>query len=160
MLPDAAFPGPLPLSRADALSLLDRLDDFDATGGVFLTFVMIPVEERFGEYRFAGASASLARAARQVDHFTEMMGLQDPTNPEYLRYLLEHVGEGGYDAEYQYPKRPPVTVEGPHRLVLCVQSPAPYDHFGVCIVEVGSLSGSGYEGKQPETDPPEEWNEG
>jgi hypothetical protein len=40
MLPDSAFPGPLPLSRKAALDLLDRLVEFNVTGGTFLTFVM------------------------------------------------------------------------------------------------------------------------
>ena len=43
MLPDSAFPGALPLSREVALDLLDRLDEFNATGGTFLTFVMLPL---------------------------------------------------------------------------------------------------------------------
>jgi hypothetical protein len=46
MFPDSAFPGPLPLCREAALDLLARLNDFGSTGGSFLSFVMIPLEER------------------------------------------------------------------------------------------------------------------
>lgn len=159
MLPDTAFPGPLPLSRADALKLLDRLDEFDVSGGVFLTFVMVPLEERIGAYRFAGACTSLAGAVRRIDQFAlEDMGF-DLDNPSHIRFLVEEVTEGGYDGESHYPKSAPVGVAGTHRLILCVQSPAPYDHCGVCIVEVASLNKSGYEGKEPDTTPPEEWHE-
>jgi hypothetical protein len=47
MLPKSAIPAALPLSREAALNLLDRLDDFAATGGTFLTFVRIRTRETF-----------------------------------------------------------------------------------------------------------------
>jgi hypothetical protein len=70
-LPDTAYPAPLPLGREAALALLDRPEEFDATAGAFLTFVEVPIEERVGEWRFAGASGSLAGAVRQVEAFAD-----------------------------------------------------------------------------------------
>jgi hypothetical protein len=160
MLPDSAFPGALPLSREAALDLLDRLDEFNATGGTFLTFVMLPLEERIGEYRFAGASRSLAEAVRRVEEFADAMHLHNPGRPGgLLRVLLEDNTGAGYDSEYEYPREAPIELDVPHRLVLCVQYGAPYDNLGACVLEVPALAGSAYDGRPPETDFPEEWRE-
>jgi hypothetical protein len=160
-LPNTVYPAPLPLGREAALGLLDRLEEFDATAGAFLTFVEIPVEERVGEWRFAGASRSLAGAVRQVEAFTGAMHFETIMFPdqEYnglLRHLLEELG---VDDEYSYPRKAPVRVAGPHRLVLCVRSGAPYEGLGACVVEIPSLSSSPYRRRQPETGFPEEWRE-
>jgi uncharacterized protein (TIGR02996 family) len=161
-LPDSAFPAPLPLSRDVALEALGRLDDFDATGGKFLSFVMVPLEERVGAYRFAGASRSLAGAFRRVEEFADAMQFATMMFPdrEYngvLRFLLE---ECDTDHEEVYPRKAPVDVTGPHRLVLCVEYGAPYEGLGACIVEIPWLEGSPYDQRPPETDLPEEWREG
>jgi hypothetical protein len=162
MLPDSAFPGTLPLKREVALDLLDRPDQGKAISGTFLTFVMIPVEERVGEYRFAGASHSLADAFRLVEEFADAMLLfHDPQQRShgFLRTLLEdNTGEGS-DGEYEYPQVGPLDVGTPHRLVLCVQYGAPYDDVGACVMEIPALAGSPYEDRQPETEFPPEWRE-
>jgi hypothetical protein len=153
MAPDGAYPAPLPLSRKAALELLDRLDEFESARGTFLAFVEIPVESRIGEWRFAGASSTLAQAVRQVEEFVAVMGMSD-TKP-MLQQLLEDHDDTGSDNEYEYPRRMLWTVYGPHRLVLCVRSGAPCEGWGAGIVEVETLAGSGYEGVAPETHPPE-----
>jgi hypothetical protein len=157
MLPDVAYPGPLPLSRKAALEFLDRLDEFEATRGTFLVFVEIPIESRIGEWRFAGTSSSLAQAVRQVEEYVAVMGLSD-TQP-MLRQLLEDQDDTGCDNEYEYPRRVLWTVDGPHRLVLCVRSGAPCEGWGVGIVEAETLAGSGYEEVAPETHLPEQWQD-
>jgi hypothetical protein len=161
-LPDSAFPGPLPLSGDVALEALGRLDDFNATGGKFLSFVMVPLEERVGEYRFAGVSRSLAAAFRRLEEFADAMQFetilfQDREFNGLLRHLLEEMGG---DDEYSYPRKAPVRVAGPHRLILCVQYGAPYEGLGACVVEIPALAGSPYDRRLPETDFPEEWREG
>jgi hypothetical protein len=157
MLPDTAYPAPLPLSRAAALELLGRLGDFGAAGA-FLAFVEIPVEERIGEWRFAGAGGSLADAVRRVEEFADAMHLNDPERPGgLLRLLLEDLPDTGYDNGYMYPRKAPLEVGVPHRLVLCVQYGAPYEGLGACLVEIASLAGSPFEGLAPETDLPQQW---
>jgi hypothetical protein len=160
-LPDTAYPAPVPLGRSAALAVLDRLEEFDATVGAFLTFVQVPIGEREGEWRFAGVGDSLAAAVRQVEAFAD--ALQFPTmvfpDREYnglLRFLLDENGEGD---EYSYPQKAPVPVTGPHRLVLCVRYGAPYEGLGVCVVEIPALAGSPYGRFLPETDFPEQWRE-
>jgi hypothetical protein len=151
MLPDSAYPVPLPLNRATALDLLSRLAEYEAARGAFLTFVELPVEERIGEWRFAGASGSLAEAVRQVGHFGRAMGMPDPD--AFLGWLLEENQDSGHEHEYSYPRTPPRIVSGPHRLILSVRNAAPYEGIGVAIVEVESLAGSSFAGFGPETHP-------
>jgi hypothetical protein len=159
MLPDAAYPGPLPLSRRAALDLLGRPGEFDAATGTFLTFVEIPVEERIGEWRFAGAGRSLAEAVGRAEQFAAVMGLSEPEG--LLRRLLETNPDTGYDHAYSYPRAAPRAVSGLHRLVLCVRSGAPYEGLGVGIVEVETLAGSSFAGVAPETEPPKgPWDAG
>lgn len=161
MFSDSAFPGALPLKREVALELLDRPDRCEAVVGTFLTFVMIPVEERFGEYRFAGASHSLAGAFHRAEEFAAAMFLvRDPQSSRGLvrGLLLDNAGKGR-DGEYEYPQAAPLDVGTEHRLVLCVQYGAPYDDTGVCIVETPALAGTPYDSRPPETDFPPEWGE-
>jgi hypothetical protein len=153
MLPESAFPGPLPMQREAALKVLDRLDDFDSLRGTFLCFVMIRLEERFGEWRYAGVSESLADAVRRVEEFARTM-LGSPESG-FLRSLFGMT----WVNEWNYPQQTPIDGVGPHRLVLCVRSDAPYDDVGACIVEIPSLVGSPFEGRLPETTFPEEWRE-
>jgi hypothetical protein len=161
-VPDSAFPGPLPLSRDVALEALGHKGDEGATAGKFLSFVMVPVEERVGEYRFAGVSRSLAGALRRVEEFADAMQFatmmfSDREFNGLLRWLLEEMDS---DDEYGYPRKAPVRVAGPHRLILCVQYGAPYEGLGACVVEIPALAGSPYDQRRPETDFPEEWREG
>jgi hypothetical protein len=140
VLPDSAFPGPLPLDREAGLALLDHLDKFDSALSTFLTFVMVPVEPRIGEWRYAGDSRSLADAVRQVGRFAAAKGANPNDGTALLRCLLEpEVWEEGW----HFPPTAPVEGLGPHRLVLCVQSDAPYDDIGVCIVEVPPVGDAG-----------------
>jgi hypothetical protein len=67
VLPDSAFPEPLPLGREGGLELLARQDDYRRPGGAFLTFVMVPTASRFGDWLFAGVSRALADAADRVE---------------------------------------------------------------------------------------------
>lgn len=156
MLLDAAFPGPLPLGREAALDVLARLDDFADTGGTFLSFVMIPVEERIGEWRFAGSSASLAEAFRRLDEFADAMLLTRPGATGYVRGVLEMPNI--YDV-WTSPGEAPIDGLGRHRVVLCAEGGAPYDDTGLCLVEVPSLAESGFEDRPPETVFPQEWGE-
>jgi hypothetical protein len=157
MLPATAYPAPLPLGREATLKLLDRPDAFDATGGEFLTFMQIPLEERIGEWRFAGASRSLAHAVRRVGEFAAELRRAAPGLPaDPLRDLLENTA--GCEADgFVYPHEAPVAVGGPHRVVVCVQYGAPYEGLGVAVVEVESVAESAFAGAEPQTELPEEW---
>lgn len=152
MIPDAVYPGPLPLAREAAIDVLTHLDRFEGTGGVFLSFVMIPLEERIGGWRFAGVSDSLAGAVRRVESFnSQMLGPSDEP------LLLPLFRDMTWVNEWNYPTTPPLEVSGLHRLVLCVVGDAPYDDHGGGIVEVETLAGSGYEDRPPDLSIPEEW---
>ena len=74
MIDESLYPAPIPFSRELAIELVAQLDKLDATQGAFLTFVMIPVKERIGEWRFAGASRSLGQAFRRIGEHARAMG--------------------------------------------------------------------------------------
>lgn len=157
MLPDVTYPAPLPLSREAALEMLSRLDEFDSTGGAFLTFVQIPLEERIGERRFAGTSNSLAQSVERVEQFMAVMRRTAPGLPSgLLQQLLENTAGCEAD-EYVYPRESPRPVGCSHRVVLSVQYGAPYEGLGVGIVEIEALAGTPFAEITPETNPPEEW---
>ncbi|VTR99935.1 unnamed protein product [Gemmata massiliana] len=76
MIDVTAYPKPVPLSRADALVFLtEPAPDVSA---MFLAFVMLPVEERIGEWRFAGAARSLNGAFVRIAEFAEVLGMAQP----------------------------------------------------------------------------------
>jgi hypothetical protein len=79
------------------------------------------------------------------------MDMPDPD--AFLRWLLQENRDTGYDHKYSYPRTPPRTVTGPHRLVLAVRNGAPYEGLGAAIVEMESLAGSSFAGVAPETQP-------
>src|SRR5579884_2322458 len=89
VLPESAFPGPLPLGREGGLELLARPDDYRRPGGAFLTFVLVPTAARFGDWLFAGVSRSLADAADRVEEFIAPLGGTVEDGTPLLRYLLE-----------------------------------------------------------------------
>jgi hypothetical protein len=161
MLPDSAYPAPLPLGRQAALELLDRLEAFDASGGEFLTFVQIPLEERIGEWRFAGASNSLGQAVRQIEDYTTTMRQTAYGLPVgLLRSLLDNTAGWAETDEFMYPRESPCRVGCVHRVVLCVQYGAPYEGLGAGVIEVESVAASLFAGTQPQTAIPEEWTDG
>lgn len=158
MLQDIDYPGPLPLSRAATIKLLDRLDDFNAKGD-FLSFVMIPFEERIGSWCFAGASRSLAEAVRHVDDFARAS--RSETDVSIMRILL---GDEPIDpaTDYVYIPNtypPKLNLKEPYRLVFLTEYGAPYDGFGACIVEITTLSGTPYENRLPENELPTGYSE-
>src|SRR5262245_57621954 len=112
MLREAAFPGPLPLRREAGLQLLARPDDYRTPGGAFLTFVMVPIEARLGEWRFAGVSRSLADAADRVETFIAPLGGTAPDGTPLLRYLLE---PEVYEERWHFPDISQIEGLGPHR---------------------------------------------
>lgn len=153
MLPASAYPAKLPLGRKAAQELLTRPDALTATAATFLTFVQIPLEERIGEWRFAGDAGTLADAVRRIERFAKLVQIHDSPQGQFLTGLLRFCTE----CEEMYPKTSPREVSGSHRVVLCVQYGAPYEGLGAAIVEVESLAGSGFDKRKPETELPKQW---
>ena len=153
MLPVSAFPNPLPFSRAAALEMLDRLESLDDLNSDFLIFVMIPIEERTGEWRFAGHRERLSDAFRCVGEFGAAIGMSEDGGTDFLRQML---GSAVIEVRTE-PSPAPISL-GSHRVILCGEGQAPYDDTGFCIVEIAELKGSGFADRLPETTPPEEWS--
>lgn len=148
-----------PLSRSAALDLVASLDRCDDVKGAFLTFVMIPVEERIGEWRFAGASASLGQALRRIGDFAVEVGDTRKDGETTLREWLE---PGALEIwtdmskAWSYEDLPLAEI-GKHRVVLFGEGQAPYDDVGFCVLKIRSLKGSPFETRAPETARPATW---
>jgi hypothetical protein len=157
MLPLTVYTHSLPLTSEAALEIYHSSVDA-IVGGCFLSFVQIPVEERIGEWRFAGSSDSLRDAMRNVTTFCLAIGMFEPDRDgfiELLEFLADHESlatdqdwETGLDAEFD---------AFDYRLVLAGEGDAPYDDLGLCIIEVESLEAVGFVGRPPETSIPDEW---
>ncbi len=61
-------------TRKKVLAWLDAPDVARHETGCFLAFLMIPVAERFGQWRFAGAASNLADAFAQIESLARAFG--------------------------------------------------------------------------------------
>lgn len=167
--------GRLPLDRDRALALLGQLraGTLPAIDGTFLCFLMIPVEERIGEWRYAGHAGALGAALARLDAFQREMhdvaweGAPEET-PEPLELLAELLTAEVLempdppDSGYSHAHLRPYDL-GPHRVILLGEGGAPHDDIGLCVVEVPSadhhLTRRAPENQRPETwpAPGEEW---
>lgn len=172
------YPFPVPLSRESLGRALEQLDALRALRASYLTFFFLPVEERIGQWRFAGASSDLAAAIEQIGAYgASMMRRPDESPVEQLASMMEgevlEIGTPetvwGYrknatfqdvlDEQDEDEEGEPLPVEKlpPYQLILFAQGGAPYDDFGFAIVEVKTLGA--YQGRKPDTRRPSTWPE-
>lgn len=157
MIELAAYPKPVPFSRADALAFI--ADPTPDVAGTFLAFVMIPAEPRIGEWRFAGAVRSLAAAFSRFAEFHQAFGGPAAVAREGVAETVRQ------DALVIWPQLEDGWSRGPefggltHRVVFFGEGAAPHDDFGLCIVEVEPGDGESFLGREPETQRPAEWDE-
>ncbi|MBX7222456.1 MAG: hypothetical protein K1Y36_21080 [Blastocatellia bacterium] len=155
------FTRPIPFSRPDALEIIAENRHMADINGVFLTFVMIPVEERLGEWRFAGVCPSLVQALHQLSLFASEVGLttvdeEIPLQQWVRNEALEIVTNPA--ESWSFSGLPQHEI-GPHQTILLGEGQAPYDDFAFCILEIESLDGHPFANRFPETHQPEEWSE-
>lgn len=159
MTDPSAYPRPIPLSREDALALLAPGDWADVSGG-FLAFMMIPVEQRVGEWRFAGAAWSLAGAFDRLAEFGAAMGFElDPETgrPSFAEWLGSEAIEFLPRLEDGWSALPHIGgLSGP-RVVVFAEGQAPYDDSGLCVLEVEAHEAEPFFRRAPETQRPAEW---
>jgi hypothetical protein len=159
------------LSRVEALSLAATLgaepaepsqgEPGEEAERALLTFVMIPVEERIGEWRFAGTAGSLGQALSGIVDFAVAMGMTQQSRDIALRDWLEQEAlEVWTDVSKAWSYESlPLDEIGDHQVVLFAEGQAPYDDFGFCVLELASLEGSPFRGRTPDTSRPQEWSE-
>jgi hypothetical protein len=162
MLDATAYPRPVPFSAEDARALAADLGNWPDVPGTFLVFEMIGLEARIGEWRFAGAARSLVGVFERLVAFHEAFG----ANPSEARASL--VGLFEVSVLDVYPRLedgwsgrgiPYLDELRSHRVVFFGEGGAPYDDFGVCILEVEREDGEPFFARQPETHRPVEWDE-
>ena len=161
MIDKATYPFSIPLSREHALAIATDPSIRAAVPGSFLTFVMIPVEERIGEWRFAGASRSLGQALQRVGEFVRRMGACEKESETMLsEWLQSEAMEVWTDLSQSWSYGDlPIKEIGKHRVILFLEGQAPYDDAGACVLEIESLDGSLWAERNPETERPATWAE-
>jgi len=143
----------LPLSREAAMDLVLGSDAFADVRGVFLCFVMIPVIERIGEWRFAGVARSGKEIGPLLDGYIHVMGMSVAEEKPAHHWLTSgmHVYSNMRDS-WSFKGLPEV---GDHRVIFMAEQGAPYDDTAMCVVEIPSLEGTPFEHMAPETEPPD-----
>jgi hypothetical protein len=148
-------------SAAEVLALMDDPDAARRLEGCFLCFLMIPVIERFGQWRFAGAARSLAEAFERLEALLgKLAGEVD--GPPSLRALAESSvldwpasrEESWSACDIEARGLGAVTFE------VLAEGGAPYDDGGFAILAVETLDGHPYASRGVESRPPEAWSEG
>lgn len=155
-------PHSIPLSSGAAQELCAGAETFAGVRGAFLCFVMIPVEERIGEWRFAGTGDTLGAAVGAIDAFMREMRLAPEGGASPALHALSVGGTPVFtdvNESWSYYDLPHGEIGG-HTVVLFAEGQAPYDDFGFCILELQSLVDSPYLTRAPETDRPDSWPEG
>jgi hypothetical protein len=157
----ASYPYPTPLAHDAAEELCAGAEAFAAIRGAFLCFVMIPREERMGEWRFAGRAESPAEAAEVLDSYIRVMGL-DPEGSASPALVWLNAGAMQVSTDvgeaWSYRNLPLARI-GKHEVVLLAEGQAPYDDCGLCILEVPSLDGSPFASLAPEIRRPRSWDD-
>ncbi|MFO0590149.1 MAG: hypothetical protein U0441_21585 [Polyangiaceae bacterium] len=147
-----------PLSREEARSLSSAppAPPSDAPERAYLTFMMIPVEERIGEWRFSGVARSLQEAFLRIADFGREIGMTEHPRESIIADWLEaealevwtDVSKAwSYDAL-------PLEEIGDHDVVLFAEGQAPYDDFGFAVLEIATLEGSPFKERVPDTSRP------
>jgi len=160
-----------PLSRTEAISLASALhigspvpppeEPQGDAERAFLSFLMIPVEERIGEWRFAGTAGSLRQAFTQLVGLALKIGMTEkPADTVLQGWLEQEALEVWTDVSraWSYDALPLQEI-GAHDVVLFAEGQAPYDDFGLAVLEVATLRGSPFEGREPQDSPPSAWTD-
>lgn len=155
----SSYPCPIPLSLPDAVTLFAGGAAFAPLRGAYLCFVMIPVEERIGEWRFAGTADSPAAAIATFDAFLKAISLGQGGEDFSARSLLESgVMDLDFKSSWSYSGLPLDEI-GEHQVILLAEGGAPYDDAGLAILEVPSLAGSPFASRAPQTERPRTWDQ-
>lgn len=155
MTDPAAYPKPIPFSQADALAFV--ANPTPDVPGAFLAFVMLAVEPRIGEWRFAGAARSLAAAFGCITEFYHSFVTEPGEEPV-------NIAEGiGAEVLEVWPQLADGWSGGPdfgglpHRVIFFGEGGAPYDDIGFCVVELEPEDAEPFFDRAPETHRPPEW---
>lgn len=155
MTDPTAYPKPIPFSQADALAFV--ANPTPDVAGTFLSFVMLGVEPRIGEWRFAGAARSLAGAfARLAEFYQSFVTEPGEESVSVAEGIGSSVLEVWPQLAYGWSGGPDFGGL-PHRVIFFGEGGAPYDDFGFCVVEVEPEDAEPFFDRDPETQRPPEW---
>lgn len=131
---------------------------FAGMRGAYLCFVMIPVEERIGEWRYAGAAESQAGVLAALQSFQQaLFGDWLPAGFSFADWVENMDMDLAGAWSYRYlPLEDPDQRE--HQVILFAEGGAPYDDAGLAILEIPSMAASPFAGRSPEIKRPGAWD--
>ncbi|MCA9660663.1 MAG: hypothetical protein KC486_20140 [Myxococcales bacterium] len=152
----------MPRSRDEVLRLLDDPTAALAVRGEFLCFLMIPVIERFGQWRFAGAATTMGGAFERLRALGERLTGGSGDADDALRSLAEQevltyctsLADSWSGGDFADRGLHDATIE------LLAEGGAPYDDFGFAVLSVRSLAEHPYATRPIEGRPPSCWDGG
>lgn len=151
------------LSRDRVLHFIDHPDEARAIAGSYVCFLMIPITERIGQWRFAGTATDFGGALSRLGELSLRLGQKADDPLAALRPLCEDgpVAFGGDKYRERWSLSMLETAElGAHEIVVFGEGQAPYDDVGVCIFEVPDLSGHPFAARPIEDHIPKAWSGG
>jgi hypothetical protein len=146
-------------SRSEVLTLVDDRLAARAIEGSFLCFLMIPVIERFGQWRFAGAARNLDEAFARLEALMTAFTTTGEWNTMRSLAECEVLEWPGPDAAWSTGDLEERGL-GPFTFDMLGEGGAPHDDFGFAILSLPTLQGHPYATRGIESRPPEAWNGG
>lgn len=162
------------LLKEEFLHYLKNREEAKSVSGNFLCFFMIPVIQRFGQWRFAGTAYNLDEAIQKIEEFGLIIDKQYREIPdvssepidknwfldfvaesEVLVYCKQRDMQDSYSLD-SFKERNIFPVEA----LTLAEGEAPYDDEGFAILEVGNLESHPYRNRPLESVIPKAWSGG
>lgn len=153
--------------RDRIVACLDAPELARQRSGAFLAFAMIPVVQRIGQWRFAGAATDLDAALRRCEALINHWHLDPRERANWPQYPagLRRMIDGNY---LEYPRDLSASWSDPAagrplesvRYVILTEGGAPMDYIGFAVLELATLDGHPYADRPPESKPPLSWSSG
>lgn len=133
----------------------DALRSLSAVPGRYLVFVMIPVEERIGEWRFAGRGDDLVAAFEAMRQFCAELGMTGAADVSMFVTELRAMEALAFEVSGSFAERWDGAALPPHRVVLLAEGDAPQDDVGFAVLEADHFGA--FAAFEPETARPDSW---
>lgn len=144
------------MNRDDLLAALAHPQSAETPGQAYLGFVMIPVAERFGQWRFTGAGRTVGEVLSRLDAAMKALG-DDAVGPLASVRRLAEDDVLVWEDPWSSPRGDREALADVEEVVVAVGG-APHDHIGLAVLRVDAAHP--YVARRPETRPPTSWSDG
>lgn len=152
--------------RQDVLYYLDRLEEAKQISGGYLSFLQIPIIERFGQVRFAGSATNFGDAllrlvelinalhpaqsmAESLEYLKSMAADEAIVFPDEEDWDSRCTGMGDFDKYTELGEE--------YQDIVWAEGSAPYDDTGIYIIEIADLANHPYVNSPIENHIPQAW---